>query len=186
MTKIYCFVPILILIAFWRQLYCQADTSACKQAGITFANLSKSYINVNEGDDAVIPCNFVFDGPIIPTPSWRVQKPEDANEQSDSTFFYYAAFPSNMRYSHSSRRLIINNVDREMNGTSVACSFESFDVEEICENNATVLIVTLTNIAINTPGTLKPPLSSGGTFEGSLTLVFRGIAFFNAIILLLS
>ena len=165
--------------------HCRANLDACENVRISFNVPVLPYIKVVEGDDALVPCNFTFNGSRglqTPIPFWRMQRQshDGTNGQPHSEFLYESAFPSNIRYNRSSRVLLLTNVGRDMNGTSFACSFGS--IKGICENNATLItVVTGDFIAITTGASTEisrtPSTSTVTQSEGLSVLTNKGLHF---------
>ena len=137
MMKVYLMLISIIVLSMCVNWCTEANEDICEQIGIRFKSREKTDVEVNEGNNLLIPCNFVFNGTREPFPFWQFQR----RDPGDTTFFFPGNFPFNMQYNQSVRGLFIENIGKDVNGTSIACCFQTFYLEGVCENNATSITV---------------------------------------------
>lgn len=154
-------IVMIVILNVCMEQYCGTNAAPC-ESEIIFNVPEVSYIEVKEGDDAVILCNFTFNGCRnkrlrTPIPFWRLRN----QSLGDDTYLYQSAFPFGIRYNLSARELVITKISIDMNGTSVGCCFESpCNIHGICQNNATLILVTQDNNRTTGNDTVWTPMST--------------------------
>ena len=143
----------------------------CQEVGISFHTPSGYHLTVIEGGEAVIRCDYHYNGSQDnPHPTnWRMQR-----QGEEPTLLWPGSFPPNIRYNESAGGLVITDVDTHMNGTTFSCRFVLQTDEGIillCENIPTLITVELA--VVGTTAAETGTYHSTTATSASAALVFR-------------